>query len=91
MIAGGKGVYRAESVELPTHPSFPVRYPGRISRRTWAPDLRFADLNDQVTGNVIRKSRNGPRLFSSPRRFWTRDVMIYTAALPGVTTTHQVP
>ena len=36
-------VYRAESVEVPTPPSFQVRYPGGISRRTWAPHLRFRD------------------------------------------------
>ena len=38
-----KGVFRAESIEVPTHPSFRVRYPGGISRRTWAQHLRFAD------------------------------------------------
>ncbi len=38
-----RGVYQADSVELDTHPTFPVRYPGGISRRTWAQDLRFAD------------------------------------------------
>ena len=36
-----KGVYRAESVEVPAHPSFRVRNPGGISMRTRATHFLF--------------------------------------------------
>ena len=43
-LLGWIQVWKGVSVEVPTPPSFRVRYPGGISRRTWAPHLRFALL-----------------------------------------------
>ncbi|MGD0128758.1 MAG: hypothetical protein ABSF46_25680 [Terriglobia bacterium] len=53
MIAGGKGVYQAESVDVPTHPIFRVRYPG-TGRQTWVLHRKVGDSNIQTTVNVIR-------------------------------------
>lgn len=47
-VLAWKGVYQAGSVEVPTHPSFRVRYPGGISRRMWVSHLRFGDLDVQA-------------------------------------------
>jgi len=50
-MEGRSNVSQAESVELATHPTFPVRYPGGISRRTWAQDLRLSTIAVKVTDN----------------------------------------
>jgi len=77
-LVSAKRVSRAESVEVPTHPSFRVRYPGGISRRTWPPHLGFADsqVDSFRTGATRLELRdfgphNGvPRSILNPEPNW---------------------
>jgi hypothetical protein len=56
-IPAWKGVYQTECVEVPPHPSFRVHYSGGISRQTWAPHLRFADLNVHLDEPPLREAQ----------------------------------
>ena len=54
MIAGGKGVFRSQSVEVPTHLISRTRKRGGISTPTLTSNLPVTDLYGQESYAIVR-------------------------------------